>query len=170
MTLVILPEDGLAELLHMTDDVPRLVFFNALLDIADEPFQDQIIFLQLLYQHVNSLFLHLVVIEFHPQVRREIQLPGQIAENGLKEAVDGFHAEITVVVQQLVQGDTRLLGSHVLVDHQTAHHFLEIIIRRRKFLPDAVELRQDAMLHLLGCLVGEGNGKDMTVSYRVVYE
>ena len=78
MTLIVFLEDGLAELLNMTYDVPRLILLYILLDVADEPFQDQVVLLQLFNQDIYSLFLHLVIIEFHPKVCGEIQLTSQV--------------------------------------------------------------------------------------------
>ena len=61
--LVIVTEDGLAKLLHLSYDVPGTVVADFLHDIAQEPFQHDVRMRQGVDELVNSLFLHLAVIQ-----------------------------------------------------------------------------------------------------------
>ena len=42
-------------------------------------------------------------------------------------------------------------------------------MRVGEFLPDAIELAEDAHLHFFGRLVGEGDGQDIAVRQGVLY-
>ena len=108
--------------------------------------------------------LHLVVIV-------TVQLAGKVAQDALEERVDGTDVELTVVIEHTGQCFLgRLLHlqdvEHPLVE---AVHLLfhpaevapEVAIFRLS--GQKVQLLDDAVLHLLGSLVGECDGQNVAM-------
>ena len=158
--LIVVAEDGLSESLDLSDDVPRLVVFDVLLNVADNPSEHLVVSRQLFYHLVDGLLFHLVVVQSDAQVGSELQFAGEVAKDGLEEGVDGHHAKLTIVVHHEGQGLRGLLGSRLSRDVQVVDDLFEIALRVVQSVGDAVELREDALLHLLGGLVGESHGQD----------
>ena len=47
---------------------------------------------------------------------------------------------------------------------------LHVVVGLGQLFRDAVELTEDAHLHLLGGLVGEGDGEDVTVALGILHQ
>ena len=59
---------------------------------------------------VDSLFLHLDIIESDAQIGCQVQFTCQVAKDTLEESVDGLHAEVAVVMKQLMKRFTGLFA------------------------------------------------------------
>ena len=119
---------------------------------------------------VDGQFLHLIVVESDAQVGGEVEFARHVPHDTLEECVDGFHAEVVVVVQQVGEADACPFADDTGVEAGILLHFLQVVVRVGQLFPDAVELAKNAHLHLLGGLVGEGNGEDAAVTHRVLYQ
>lgn len=101
MLFVIVTENSLAEVFYLTDETglllvvvaPALLITEAVHDIMEQPLQDDIRVLEVVYQLVDSQFLHLVTTESHPQVCRQVQFAGKVPEHTLEERVYRLHTE-----------------------------------------------------------------------------
>ena len=144
LLLIEIAEDGLTEFLDRSDDVPRAVVTDGVHDVFQEPLQQQVGGLQTLNKLVYSLFLHLHVVQTHAQVGRQVQLASQVAQHALEERVNRLHTEITVVVQQQVQGHARPFRGHLGRHLQLLAHLTHIALRLLLLTPDAVQLAQDS--------------------------
>ena len=138
--LIVVAEDGLSESLDLSDDVPRLVVFDVLLDVADNPSEHLVVSRQLFYHLVDGLLFHLVVVQPDAQVGSELQFAGEVAKDGLEEGVDGHHAKLTIVVHHEGQGFRGLLGGGLSGDMQVVDDLFEIVLRVVQSVGDAVEL------------------------------
>ena len=156
-------EDVVAELLDLADDIPRFVVIDGLVDVVENPSQLLTVVVQAVDEVVDGLLFHLLVVEGDAQVRGKVELACQIAKHTLEKGVDGLDAEIAVVVDELAQGLGCLLGGMFLRDAQFFDDALHIVVGVGQPFPNAVELAEDACLHLLGGLVGEGHGEDALV-------
>ena len=65
---------------------------------------------------LDGLLFHLYIVQTDAQVCCQVQFAGQIAQHTLEERVDGFYAEVVVVVQQEVKGLSSAFANH-LVGH-----------------------------------------------------
>ena len=178
---IVLVEDGAAEVLHLARHVPPLVARDAVAHKAVEPLEDLRLVLQAVHDAIDGLREHLGVADLHLQVRRQPQLVSQAAEDGLEESIDGLHAETVVVVQDLVQRHTAA-APHLLVGEsrrsapgvswglllQGLAEGAEIRLAAGQAVADAVELAEDAVLHLGRGLVGEGDGQDAGILARLL--
>ena len=54
---------------------------------------------QRVYELVDGQFLDLCIVQTDTQVGRKVEFAGQIAQYALEECVDGFYAEVAVVVK-----------------------------------------------------------------------
>ena len=79
LLLVIVAEDGTSELLHLADNIPRLVVADALHDILQYPLQHHIGMGEIVNQTVDGLFFYLYVIQTNTQVGSKVEFASQIA-------------------------------------------------------------------------------------------
>ena len=170
LRLVIVAEDGLAELLHLSDDVPGTVVANLLHDVAQQPLQHDVGVRQRVNHQVDGLFFHLTVVQTDAQVGRQVQFACQIAQHTLEKGVDGLHAEVVVVVQQQVQGFASALADDFGCEPRVVNDALQVVVAVRQTVGNAVQLAEDAHLHLLGGLVGKGDGQNVAETRRVLDE
>ena len=170
--LVEVAEDGESELLDLSYDVPCAVVADVVHDVLHQPLQQQVGGRQRVDELVDGYFLHLFVVQLHTQVGGEVQLACQVAHHTLEERVDGLHAEVAVVVQQQVQRYPCSLGYLWLRQRlaQSFIHLVQVAFRVRIVAPDAVEVGEDAHLHLLRSFVGEGNSKYLPVVLRIAHQ
>ena len=106
--LVEIFEDGLSEVLDLPDHIPVLVVRNVGRDEVHNPYQNAVGTLQRLDKLVDGHFLNLAIVEFHAKIGGKIKLTGKVAEDGLKERVDGLYVKLAVVVNQTGQGNPSL--------------------------------------------------------------
>ena len=105
----------------------------------------------------------IVLVKLDVVVEIAVQLPCKVAQDGLEKRVDGAHVEVAVVKQQLVQ---RLASQHphrCLVKLGFLHEILQVIALDAR-LRQAIQLGDNALLHLVGRLVGKCDGQQVTVS------
>ena len=88
----------------------------------------------------------------------------------MEEGVDGLDAEVVVVVEEVSQSDASPLADKGRLEARLLADGLEVAVRVGQLFPDAVELAEDAHLHLLGGLVGEGDGEDAAIAEWVFHE
>ena len=88
----------------------------------------------------------------------------------MEEGVDGLNAEVVVIVEEVGEADARPFTDDLRVETCLLLNDFQIVVRVWQLFPDAVELAEDAHLHLLGSLVGEGDGEDCAVAHRVLYQ
>ena len=98
---------------------------------------------------VDDLREHGVVVELHAIGGVLPDFAGESPHHRLEELVDGAHREAAVVVQHPAQRVGRLRRPRIVA------------------LRELVERRNDARFHLLGGLVGEGDGQDVLVALRI---
>ena len=99
-----------------------------------------------------------------------MQLTGQAAQYGLKEAVNGLHAESAVILEYHVKCQQGVMVYGLLVICDGLLDLSIIICRSGQVVAYAVELRQYALLHLSRGLVGKSYRQDMTVALRLADE
>ena len=100
--LVFVLEDGASELFDLSDDIPTAVVGNVLDDIVHNPLQDHILGRETVDQLIHRQFLHLIVVQSDVERGREVQFSGQVAQDRLEERVDGHHAELMIVMDEMV--------------------------------------------------------------------
>ena len=114
-------------------------------------------------QEVVDCHTHgIVLLELDVVVEVAVQLAGKVAQDGLEKRVDGAHVEVTVVEQQLVQRMARQRAHRRLIEAGVLHEFIEVVALDAG-LRQAVQLVDDALLHLVGRLVGKGDGQHLAV-------
>ena len=98
------------------------------------------------------------VVELYLVVALAVDFAGECAQHHLEEAVDGADVEMAVVVEHLAQGRGGLCGELGL---RAAEEGCEGggIVGPGAVARQGVELAHDARLHLVGGLVGEGDGE-----------
>ena len=156
-------EDGLAERLYAACHVPTLVVGNVFGDEVDNPCQFAVFVRQFLNHLVNGHLLHVGVVESHSEVCRQSQFVGEVAQHALEELVYRLHLEVVEVVDEVGKRDACPASYLHGVHRQFLGHSLCVTLRVGQCAADAVELRHDALLHLLGCLVGECDGENALV-------
>ena len=131
MILVEVLEDVLPKLLDCPDDVPSLLVLYVLVDVVAHPSHHLWVGVERLDHLIDRLALHLVVVEIHAQVGRQVQFVGEVAKHALKEGVDRLHAKEVVVMGEQRECLSRV-GSH---SHRSQprllHHLLHIGVRPR---------------------------------------
>ena len=170
--LVNVLENILAEFFDFPNDVPRLVFLDVFVDIVENPRQFLAIRVKAFDEVSDGLLFDLRVVEFDAQVGCEVEFAGEVSQHALEKRVDGFHAEIAVVVQQVVEGDGGSLAHKFGIVSRLLRDDVDVVLRFAvvAVVADAVELRQNAHFHLFGCLVGERHGEDAAVGRRVFHQ
>ena len=138
-------------LLERGGHAPALPLLHQVEGIVFEPAQQQgVLRIGNRIEHpVDDLREHGVVVELHAIGGVLPDLAGEGPHHRLEELVDGAHREAAVVVQHPPQGVGRL---------------------RRPRIVAARELVQggdDARLHLLSRLVGEGDGQDVLIALGI---
>ena len=89
-----------------------------------------------------------------------VQLVGKVAHDTLKKRVDGAHVEVGVAMQNALQGAFCMvlyLLLAIAVGFDVVVEILSLAFR------ELVELGHDALLHLVGSLVGKGDGQHVLV-------
>ena len=112
----------------------------------------------------------MLVVELNTQVGSQVEFAGKVSKNTLEEGVDGFDAEVAIVMDEVSQGDTSPLRCEIFIYIQFASDLIHVVLRLGQPFPDAVKLTEDAILHFLGGLVGKGHGKYVAISIRIVDE
>lgn len=105
-------------------------------------------------------------LDFDVVVQVDAQLLDEGAQDALEEGVDGEHREARVVVEDLRTHRGGALADGPFVEREFAAEVAEVValLARRQ----AVDLLQDAGLHLLGGLVGEGHGEDVAIEFGLL--
>ena len=85
----------------------------------------------------------------------------------MEEGVDGLHAEVVVVIQKIRQSYACTLTDNLWLKACLLCDASQVVVGFWQLFPDAVELTEDTHLHLLGSLVGEGDGEDVAIALRV---
>ena len=79
MILVEVLEDVLSKLLDRPDNVPSLLVLYVLVDVVAHPSHHLLVGVERLDHLIDRLSLHLVVVEIHAQVGRQVQFVGEVA-------------------------------------------------------------------------------------------
>ena len=119
---------------------------------------------------VDGEFLYLHIVETYAEVGGEVKLARHVAQHTLEEGVDGLYTEIVVVVEQVVEGDACTLADELGLEACALLDGTEVAIGVGQLVGDAIELAEDTHLHLLGGLVGEGDGEDGAIALRILHE
>ena len=168
--LVVVAEDVAPEGLDLRDDVPRLIVLNVLHDVFQNPLEDEVGGGEVADELIDGEFLHLVVVESDAEVGGEVELARHVAEHTLEEGVDGFHPEVVVVVEQIIEGHGGSLANQLGIEACALLDGFKIAIGIGQLVGDAIELAEDTHLHLLGGLVGEGDGEDGAIALGILHE
>ena len=163
-------KDGLAKLLNLAYHIPILVVGDIVGDVAHDPTENLVGTTQRLDELVNSQLLHLRVVECHTQIGREVELARQVSQHRLEKGIDGLHSKIVIVVDEMLQGNASLTGGRGGRDVQFAAYLLHVAVAVGQLPPDAIKLAQDAHLHLLGGLVGEGHREGIAIAQGIQNE
>ena len=115
------------------------------------------------HSHAGGVFR----VEFHLIVVVEIEFEGKSSQHGLKKRVDGAYIKCGVVIQYLLQGHIGGFAEFFFVGVQVGHQLLHIVAFA---LREQVQFFHYAMLHLIGCLIGEGNSQDVLVILLAIGE
>ena len=110
------------------------------------------------------------VIQTDTQVGGEVELTRHVPHDTLEEGVDGLNAEVVVFVEEVEEADTRPFTDDLRVETCLLLDDSQIVVRVWQLFPDTVKLTEDTHLHLLGGLIGEGDGEDRAVAHRVLYQ
>ncbi len=159
--LVLLLEQLAAERQDPLAHVPAAPLLDALLDEAGEPGEQRAVCRDALDERVGALGEDRGGLDLDVVVQVEVQLLQKGAQDALEEGVDRQHREARIVVQD---AGARLGGAAahgLLREAEFAAETFEVAALFAR--GEAVDLLQDAALHLLGGLVREGHGEDVTV-------
>ena len=162
--LVLLLEEFAREGKDSVADVPPAAVLDALLDEVREPALQLAVLGDGLHERVGALGQQTLGLDFDVVVEVEAQLADEGAQDALEEGVDGQHREVRIVVQNARADVAGPLSERPLVEHQLAAQRFGIGARPAR--SQQVDFAQDAALHLLGGLVGEGHGQDVPVELR----
>ena len=116
---------------------------------------------------VNGIAQHFAVVQLDIQISAQFQFASQIAHYRLEERVNRFDAEATVVMDDVFQclgsgfADFCIRFGGMLPD------FVEITVRIRVFMGNAVKLAQNALFHFGGCFVGKGYSQNAPIGKRI---
>ena len=127
--LVKLPEYVLTELLYLSDDVPVLVVVNVLAYVVHYPSKQLVLLAKLIDKLVHSVAFYLIVVKLDAQVGSKVELASKIAQHALKERVDGFDAEVAVVVNNVFKGYTGTLGHKFFGNVEVGFNLVDITLR-----------------------------------------
>ena len=133
-------------------DAPAFTLFHQVERIAPQPVEQDGA-LGLIHRsehHVDYLREDGIVVEFHAVGGVLADLAGEGPHHRLEEFVDGTYGEAGIVVQHAPQPVGRQGRPRILA------------------VSELVEFLDDARLHLVGRLVGEGDGQDVLVAQRIV--
>ena len=153
-----------AELLDGSYNVPALVLTDVVAYVVENPLHDIALGQQLLNHLVDSLLLHLSVVERELEIGVKVQLLGHVPCYLLEEGVDGLYTEVVVVVQQ-VSKCNGCIGRYLLAANglspasEAVLYGTRVVFRVWQPLSQPVQLAEYSELHLVCCLVGEGHGK-----------
>ena len=101
-------------------------------------------------------------MQFEVEVDVDAQLFDERTDDALEKFIDRDDGEMAVIVQY---SGARFPGpptDRVGGQFQVAHQFGQVSVRRAA--SQAVDLADDPLFHLLGSLVGKGDGEDMPVA------
>ena len=160
-------ENVLSELLDGSYDVPRVVVVDRFANVVEYPPEFQASRVECVDEVVDGLFLNLVVIKGNTQVGGEVEFACQIAQHTLEERIDGLHAEIAVVVDEVLQGDSSSFGGCFLRDAQVGGDTIHVVGTIVEPFPNSIQLTEDSGLHLFGGLVGEGHSEYSVIGERI---
>ena len=161
-------EDCLAEGLDLSDHIPRLIVGDVLHNVFQQPLEDDICRMEVFNQFVNGEFLYLGVIESDAKISGEVQFSCKIAEHPLEKGVDGLHAEIIVVMEQIAESDTGMLADKAFRLPCLLADGFHVVSRIGQLLPNAIKLTENAHFHLFCGLIGKGHSQDVTVGLRIL--
>ena len=147
--------------------VEAAAVLQAGLHVLGEPAEQAPVVLREAVQDAVHALLHQGgLVQFHLVGSELPDLAGEGPQRLLEELVDGGHREGRIVVQDAAQ----LAGSPFLQGFRRLELREEILEVRRlgRFRGEGEQLVQDAALHLVGGLVGEGHGEDVAVGLRIL--
>ena len=128
MFLVEVAEDILTKLFDVSDNIPRTVVLDIVGDILTNPFEHLRVLVEVVDEFIHRHLFYLLIIQVDAQVRREIQLSGQISHHALKEGINRLNTEIVVIVYQMGEGNTGAFDNRFLAQSRFIHHLLEIAV------------------------------------------
>ena len=131
-------EDGTPKAFDLGDHVPRLLVRDALHDIFEDPLQQHVSSAQVGYQLIYRQLFHLLVVEAYLQICRQVELPCHVPQHTLEEGVDGLHAEVVVVVQQVVEPLSGPFPDGLRGIARLFFYDLQVAVRFGQRLPDTV--------------------------------
>ena len=102
------------------------------------------------------------LLELDIIVEIPVKLTGKIAQYRLEKRVDGAHIEMAVIKQQLIQ---RLLGQmpyRRLIQMRFFDKALQVVALGSRS-GQGIEFADDALFHLVGRLIGKGDGQQQTM-------
>ena len=163
---VLLLEELAREGQNAVADVPAAAVVDALLDEVREPALQLAVLGDALHERVGALGQQTLRLDFDVVVEVEAQLADEGPQDALEEGIDGQHREVRIVVQDVRPHVVRPLLERARVE-------AELLLQLRgigAFVArgQQVNLPQDAALHLLGGLVGEGDGQNVAVELRTL--
>lgn len=172
----------MGKFLQVADHVPALFVFNLLVHIVDDLLHDAFLarsgtaVLKFGHEALHGSGHDVLVVEVNAEGTGEIELVGEIGEERLEEGVDGLHTEMVVVVDdvgQQILGATEYFsfreadGITFIVGGGVGVELLQQIIEKLRVeaaIGQIEKLHEDTRFHLAGCLVGEGDGEDISIS------
>ena len=169
---IVLVEEVGGKLLGIRSDIPALAFIDALFDKTFQPSQCLIAFLQIAHKVLHGLVYHSFSVQLYGHVGHQVQLSCQIAHHILIERVYGLNAEARIVMDDVLEGYTRLLANGVYrhLSIQTFVDTFQITIRGMVIGGQSVELLNDAFLHLCSSLIREGHSQYVPVCQRILHQ
>ena len=155
-------EQAVARLAVEIVDVPLALVMSQCFYIFFHPFLDRGArgSAQVVQEDAQGLAGGIFLVELHIVVEVAVQLVGKVAHDTLKKRVDGAHVEVGVAMQNALQGTFCMvlyLLLAIAVDFDVVVEILSLAFR------ELVELGHDALLHLVGSLVGKGDGQHVLV-------
>ena len=159
--LVLLLEKLAAQRQNPFADVPFPALFDAFVDELRQPPLQFAVFGDLFDEQVGAACQDRFGFDLDGVVQLDAQLLDEGPQNTLEKGVDREDREARVVVQDLRAHRARPLPHGVGVEAQLLAQPAEVGVRSAR--GELVDLAEDARLHLLGGLVGEGHRQDVPV-------
>ena len=151
-----------ADLVELGGDIPFLAGADLVQRIVGQPLEQRLVagFVKRSHHPVHRQLQHGILVKLHLVGGILVDLPREGAHHRLEKAVDGADGEGDIVVQ-----DGRECLLRVFFHLRRGGPVVrEFIIR---LVDQVVEFLDDAALHLLGSLVGEGHRQDVTEGLRI---
>ena len=155
-------------LLERRLQVEAFTVLEAGLDVLSEPIQQVLVLFRQGVQDAVHAFLHEGgLVQLH-LIRGELpDLVGEGAQRLLEELVDGGDGKGRIVVQDAAQLTLSAVAERFRRGEERRDEVF-VIVRRRRIRRQDVQFLQNAALHLVGGLVGEGHGEDVPIGLRIL--